>query len=201
MYTRSKAGEARRLEGIRKYYQDYKMPSEMKAHLSQKTKEWFQKNGRDPKERFWEKVKVGSPNECWEWTRPIYAFYPYFSIKRQLMPAHRVSYLFAHGSIPEGVCICHTCDNPKCVNPNHLYAGNHKSNMADCIKRKRFKFLGPRSGIENHNSKLTPEIVREIRAIYPTLKRPAKGQFANKIGISQVHCRRIVDRVMWSHVD
>ena len=90
-------------------------------------------------QRFWEKVDKRGDDECWEWTgaktRPN--AYGYFRVSGSLAVAHRVSYELAYGGIPEDKQICHTCDNPACVNPSHLFVGTHTDNMQDKVAKGR----------------------------------------------------------------
>ena len=74
--------------------------------------------------------------------------------------SHRLIYEFAKGSIPEGVFVCHHCDTPSCMNPDHLFLGTQKDNMADCINKGR-KAIGSDVGL----SKLTESQVLEIRTL------------------------------------
>ncbi len=91
------------------------------------------------KNRFWEKVK--KTETCWIWR----AFknkqgYGRFGIKAgECVNASRVSWTMKNGSIPEGLFICHTCDNPSCVNPDHLFAGSRQDNINDMMIKKRSK--------------------------------------------------------------
>lgn len=81
--------------------------------------------------RFWSKVAKSSDDKCWNWigvTRSGYGVFTYSYITHL---AHRVSYLLSFGPIPNNLFICHKCDNSRCVNPNHLYAGTQFDNMKD----------------------------------------------------------------------
>jgi hypothetical protein len=104
---------------------------------------WFDKSEedqlKDATERFWNKVeRTGS---CWTWKGPLMKGYGAMFYKK-VVKAHRFSYEIHKGEIEKNKFICHTCDNPLCVNPEHLYAGTAKENTQDCIKRGRFKTRG-----------------------------------------------------------
>ena len=99
-------------------------------------------------QRFWAKVDRRGDDECWECTlkeRPngyvqIWSSFEARNGKRRKLYAHRIAYMLTKGEIPDGLEVCHTCDNGKCCNPRHLYAGTHSVNMADMKARGRHGF-------------------------------------------------------------
>jgi HNH endonuclease len=95
---------------------------------------------RPLEERFWPKVRVGKPDECWEWDGARFSPTGYgafqFGVKKTVR-AHRIAFQLAGGLLPPGMLVLHHCDNPPCCNPAHLYAGNHSQNNQDCVRRGR----------------------------------------------------------------
>lgn len=93
---------------------------------------------------FWAKVEKKGENECWPWK----AFknkkgYGMMGIAAsQCVNAHRVSWTIHNGPIPNGMFVCHHCDNPECTNPNHLFIGSRQDNTNDMMIKKRSKHFG-----------------------------------------------------------
>lgn len=155
---------------------------------------------REPRplaERFWRYVRKGPG--CWEWTAARGGSgYGTFGLTRETMtPAHRFSWELHFGPIPAGMLVCHHCDNPPCVRPDHLFLGTHLANMRD-MDRKGRRRTSPRPGEQNPNARLTEGQVREIRV------RRAMGEtcraLAAEFGVSQPLISYIFHRKSWAHV-
>ena len=116
-----------------------------------------------PKDRFEDKYEDVTESGCWIWI--AYSLpngYGRFGLNGKTELAHRASYMLHKGDIPEGFHVCHTCDTPSCVNPDHLFLGTPKDNMQDCKKKGRMNNGNPK-GESNGKSKLTENDVFEIR--------------------------------------
>jgi hypothetical protein len=145
-------------------------------------------------ERFWSKVK--KTETCWLWEAgKFYKGYGLFRYKGKLVRAHRFSWsIFHKQNIPDGMQINHHCDNPACVNPEHLYLGTQKDNRRDSIVRNRTAkgtkngmYTHPESrlyGDKNPNAKLTISQVVDIRNSY--VKGEASlGALAKRYGVTK----------------
>jgi len=144
-------------------------------------------------ERFWSKVDKSRPGGCWAWTASCNRRgYGQFRVAGTLKAAHRVLWEQMHGPIPDGMIVCHHCDNPGCVNPDHLFLGTHADNMADKVaKGRQSRQLG-----ESHpRAKLTDADVRAIRSAAGTV-----SEIAKKFGISRSNVSTIRLRQTWVHV-
>ena len=93
---------------------------------------------RKIKERFWMKVTVTSPIECWLWTGCLDSYgYGLFGINKKLYKSNRVSYQLHFGALSTKMYVLHKCDTPACVNPNHLFLGTQKDNVKDMMIKNR----------------------------------------------------------------
>lgn len=124
--------------------------------------------------RFWKKVdKTSSPTLCWVWTAYTdSAGYGKFQFAdKKPMPAHRYSYELTYGRIRHrDMYVCHKCDNPGCVRPDHLFLGTAADNMADCSAKGRISRRHQIRGVDHPASKLTEE---EVIEIYSSIKTQA----------------------------
>lgn len=109
--------------------------------------------------RFWSKVRVGRPTECWTWDAALSdKGYGRFKMAGKLELPHRVAYCMCKGPIPEGegyqgAVVMHRCDNPRCVNPEHLSIGSQSENMRDCVTKGR---------LTHRTGRIPPEIIQAI---------------------------------------
>lgn len=101
-----------------------------------------------PADRFWERVQ--KTDDCWLWTGSTDKDgYGWFWVDGKTATAHRFSYaLHNDGAIPDGLYVCHSCDNPPCVNPDHLWLGTNQDNMDDCARKGRRRGRPKRSATE-----------------------------------------------------
>jgi len=145
----------------------------------------------DVANRFWAKVQVGSPEECWLWTAYTDRDgYGRFSVRGRKLRAHRVA-VRLDGRYPTGKIVRHTCDNPGCVNPSHLQLGTQRENMRDRDERGR----QPR-GARNGQSRLSRDDVKAIRRD----DRPAK-ELAARYDTTASNVREIRTRRTWRHLE
>ncbi len=147
--------------------------------------------------RFWSTVQKGP--HCWEWKKPskkygkFLKYIPSTQITANFQ-AHRVSFALSRGVIPAGINVCHTCDNPICVNPDHLFLGTQADNMKDKKEKGREHHLHLYGEACKHN-KLTESQVRDI--LEDT--RPCR-MIAKSYGMGHSQIIRIKAGQSWQHI-
>lgn len=136
---------------------------------------------------FWHKVNKDAPDGCWLWTASVKPNgYGHFCVGGKDYMSHRWSYELAHGPIPKGMHVLHSCDVPACVNPIHLRLGTHAENMRESASKLR-------TGM----AKLNPDQVREIRRLIGTMQLK---QIAAKFNINASIIWKIREGRLWTHV-
>jgi len=144
------------------------------------------------------KYTINNKTKCWEWNKPNTRGYgEYYIGNYRFERAHRFSYKIYKGKIPKGLCVCHTCDNPKCVNPDHLWLGTVKENNQDCIKKERHKYKS-HPGEENFRAKLTEKEVIDIREKSLTGYKPKR--LSSLFNICEGQIRDIISYRAWKHI-
>lgn len=151
-------------------------------------------------ERFWRHVKKTA--ECWIWAGKEKSKRGYGQIglggrgAKQAL-AHRFSYELHKGPIPCGMVVMHSCDNPRCVNPDHLSVGTHSDNTQDAVSKGRWISVPPLiNGERHHSAKLTADDVRMIRD-NPDI--PTK-ELADRFGTNATSIQKVRSRKTWKHV-
>ena len=155
------------------------------------------------RQRFWAKVRKGPG--CWEWAGNISRGYGRLRHGPRgasvLIFAHRLSWEINHGPVGD-LCVCHHCDNPRCVRPEHLFLGTQADNMADAKKKGRTcsgdarrLIANPPSGEDHYNAKLTTDHVLYIRSSSET-----RESLALMFGVSKTTITHVRNRTTWGHV-
>ena len=151
-----------------------------------------------PVDRFWKRVQ--KTDDCWNWTGSLSNGYGHLRVNSARVSTHRFSWELHYGPIPKGIFVCHHCDNPDCVRPDHLFLGTSADNSADMVKKGRAAHHWSGCKGEQHgNAKLTEDQVRSIRTEYQ--QGASQREIAARYGISHPNVGYIVRRVAWKHVD
>ena len=138
----------------------------------------------------------GEPNArgCIEWTAlRTTQGYGLTSHNGRNIRAHRAAWIIARGEIPAGLVVCHSCDNPPCVNVEHLFLGTVQDNNADKIQKGRHA-----RGVTHPQAKIHDDTVVGIRAMYD--EGFSIAAIAEEVGLSQAHVRKTIRGVNWSHL-
>jgi hypothetical protein len=156
---------------------------------------YWASSGMSELDRFLKKVQVGAKEECWPWLAGRKKdWYGNWHNNGNTEGAHRASWRLMRGPIPGGLFVLHHCDNPICVNPEHLFLGTQKTNLHDMDQKKRSRRVG-KKGSQHGNSKITEAQAEEIRLSELTPK-----QLAEKYGISRSMIYHIISGYCWKHI-
>ena len=150
-------------------------------------------------DRFWAKVGVRGLDDCWEWTASRDG-HGYGKLARchgcSPYKAHRLSYEMFVGEIPAGLEVLHSCDNPPCVNPRHLFLGTQQDNMDDMVKKGRAHGK-QQQGEDNPAAKLNCAQVAAIRWIWSNGQAESMAELGRSFGVSGRAVKFILDGEHW----
>jgi DNA-binding CsgD family transcriptional regulator len=143
--------------------------------------------------RFWEKVDTsGGTEACWPWTATTRAGYGQIKLNGRMHYAHRVAFWLTHERWPEPCCL-HTCDNPLCINPAHLWEGTHHDNMRDKARKGR---TPDHAGEKNPRARLTERDAEVIRLLCGRIGLTQR-EVARRYGVSQSAVWAAVNEKTW----
>ena len=144
-------------------------------------------------DRFWSKVDKTAANGCWEWTAAKHKDgYGIFWVDNTVFLSHRISAKYFANLNIDNLCICHSCDNPSCVNPQHLFAGTQADNVKDMDNKGR---RHNRKGINNGRAKLSENDIKDIQT-----KQLSYKEYMKKYNISNKTVYNIWNNITWTHI-
>ena len=182
--------------------------NENTERLPRRRRKWFDSErfseraqgvGRPLSERLWEKIDKKGPDECWEWQGALDSGgYGHIADESgRARKAHRLV-LKTMGLVLGSLHVCHSCDNPRCCNPNHLFLGSHRDNVQDRHTKGRTVIPSPKPGEKNPQAKLSSSEVNDIRWLYAANHPPR--DLSQMFGVSKSTIRLIVRREIWRHI-
>lgn len=149
-----------------------------------------------PEVRLWSRINKNSPNGCWNWLGPkSYQGYGWCKVGKERM-AHRGAWILTYGEIPKGKWVLHHCDNPSCVNPEHLFLGNALDNMLDKARKNRCNSV---RGESHPASVLKTRDVFKIRKLFHS-GQMTRRKISERFRVSYAHISSIISGKYWKHV-
>ena len=144
---------------------------------------------------FWSRVSVGAQVVCWPWTGCVLPKgYGVITFHQRSLYAHRVAYSLTFGVSLVDLCVLHTCDNPRCCNPDHLFLGTDADNVADMHGKGRTAVGGMLP-----QTRLTADDVRAIRVRFATCNVSGRA-LAREYGVAHETMRAITSGRTWKHI-
>ena len=154
---------------------------------------------RSSTERFWSKVDIRGEDECWEWhAGRAPEGYGRFGVDGKLWMAHRYAFFLTNGDLGD-LCVLHSCDNPPCCNPKHLFLGTRQDNNIDKMLKGRSSCESRNVGEAQWQSKLTPIKVRKILQMLDEGAIP-QYKIANLYNVSESAISKIKHQKNWKHI-
>jgi hypothetical protein len=150
---------------------------------------------KNPEAHFWQFVQKADGDGCWLWTRSMnnQGYGRTWWIDNKLWLVHRLAWTLTHGPIPKGLFVCHRCDIPLCVRPDHMFVGTNAENLADMRVKGRGFNLGART------AKLNAETVRAIRRRYAAGE--TVGELERAFRYDHANISKIIRRTIWKSVE
>ncbi len=153
--------------------------------------------------------KSAGENGCWPWIGAVNRRgYGVTSINHRLVTTHRLAYFYEHGSFPDGLCVCHRCDNPPCCNPAHLFIGTTQDNTADMVRKKRQSsgekhskaiMPGRYRGIAHYAAKMTEAEVLNVRRLFD-VENLSPRSISKTLNLPWRRVQKIAYRQTWKHI-
>jgi len=152
-------------------------------------------------ERFWRDIV--KTRTCWNFQKTGWRGYGRLSLDHRHVSAHRYSWELHFGPIPDGLLVCHHCDNPACVRPDHLFLGTDAMNAAD-RNRKGRTIIGSREniprGADHYLTTLSNADVRKIRRLFAK-GNITKTELGARFGVGRTCIYHIINRTSWAHIN
>lgn len=186
---------------------EVRIPSDHRVYCSRSCGYRARRSGPLVADHFWSKVdRSGGPHACWPWsTGPFRSGYGVFRVNGKQRLTHRIAWEVVNGPIPDGLFVCHHCDNPPCCNPSHFFLGTNADNMAD-MRAKGRQARGqqvvrrdPRNctrGEQHPSAKLTKVAAADIRRRYRNGEAD-QATLAAEYGVSQVSISKLLSGRTW----
>lgn len=149
-------------------------------------------------ERLWSKINVGSKDECWIWKgAKTTAGYGVLRVNYKPRYTHRLMWMLHNKTnIPKKDCICHSCDNPPCCNPAHLFLGSQADNLKDARDKGKMEMA---RGINHHATELSEDDIRQIRYLGQT--KMTHKDIGERFGTTRMSVNDIIHKRTWAHID